>query len=124
MTPFASVALFKRNGNVVFRPPRREHQDNITQARKAASRYWAGRAKDGEALHRVMLVREIGGKLDVSDRLADGRDWRSYELEPSIASREPHLLAVMAELGINPGEAPPLMPDVLTINGYTYRRDI
>lgn len=126
MTPYASVALFKRNGTIVFRPARKERPTDISQARKAAMRHWRSVA-DKDKLLRVIVAREFGGKLEISERQdGTGREkpWTDFTADLSDAAREPHLAACMAELGIDPNEAPPPMPDVIVINGCTYRRDI
>lgn len=127
MTPFASVALYRRDGKIVFKPPRKERPDNITQARKAAARHWRSLASNGDVLVKVIVLREFLGKLQISERGHNsGHDnpWVSYEAEPFAAAKEPHLAACMAELGIDATAAPPAVPDVLVINGFTYRRDI
>ena len=125
MTPFASVALFKRNGSVVFKPPRKETPPDTTQARKAAIRFWRGRATNGDKLVKVFVVRELGGRLEVSERDDATRgNWRRFVMDFAAASREAHLEAAMSEVGMNADSAPPTVPDVLVINGFTYRRDI
>lgn len=125
MTPFASVALYRRDGAVVFKTPRKERPNDITQARKAAVRYWRGRATNGDAMVRVFVIREYAGRLEISEREdAERQDWKSYNSEIAAAAKEPHLSAAMVELGIDTAAAPPSVPDVLVINGFTYRRDI
>lgn len=127
MTPYASVALIRRNGGIVFRPPRKERPDDITQARKAAFRHWRRSLATADVLVKVFVVREFDGKLEISERAsADGRDkpWMQYGSEISTAAREPHLAACMSELGISAEDETPAVPDVLVINGHTYRRDI
>ncbi len=127
MTPFASIALIRRNGSVVFKPPRKERPDDLTQARKAAVRYWRGNMAESDTLVRVILVREYDGKLQVSERgHNNGHDnpWLFREREIAEASREAHIAACLKELGISANDAPAALPDVLTINGATYRREI
>ena len=124
MTPFASVALFRRNGEIVFKPPRKERPADLTQARKAAARYWTGNTASGDTLTKVILARESAGKLEISEREPRQRAWTSHVVEIAAAIREPHLAAAVDELGIDASAAPPPVPDVLVINGYTYRRDI
>lgn len=123
MTPFASVALFRRDGKTVFKPPRKERPNDITQARKAAMRYWSG-AANGDTLLRVFVVREYGGMLEISESEGAGKPWLMRADAPSTAAREPHLAAAMAELGVDPTDAMPPVPDALVINGFTYRREI
>ncbi|RJT41986.1 hypothetical protein D3227_04720 [Mesorhizobium waimense] len=122
MTPFASVALFRRNGGVVFRPPRKERPNDATQARKAAMRFWSG--IHGEALIKVFLVREFAGKLELSERGPADALWKGYDREIRGAEAEPHIAACLIELGVDPNVAPPPLPDVLNINGFVYRREI
>lgn len=127
MTPFASVGLYRRASAVVFKPPRKEHQNDISQARKAAIRHWRSAASDTDELLRVIVVREFGGRLEVSERTnSTGREqpWIEYRADLADAAREPHLAACMRELGIDPNAVPPPVPDVLIINGHTYRRDL
>lgn len=124
MTPYASVALFRRNGSVVFKPPRKERPDEITQARKAAMRFWAGHMGNADVLVKVILVREVGGKLEISERAPSDPLWKGYSREIRGAEGEPHIAACLGELGIDASAAPPPMPDVMTINGFVYRREI
>jgi hypothetical protein len=124
VTPFASVALIRRNGSVVFKPPRKERPDDLTQARKAAVRYWRGNLAAGDALVKVIIVREFAGKLEISESARAG-SWIGNVAEIATAAREPHIAACLGELGIDAtADAAPAVPDVLTINGFTYRRDI
>lgn len=123
MTPFASVALFKRNGTIVFRPARKERPDSATHARKAAMRHWRGMASKGDQLVRVIVAREFDGRLEIAERTPAERAWKEFNIDIAQAN-EPHLAAIMAELGIDRDAAPPTVPDVLVINGHTYRRDI
>ncbi|RUX04769.1 MAG: hypothetical protein E5V51_00295 [Mesorhizobium sp.] len=124
MTPFASVALIRRNGSIVFRPPRKERPEDVTQARKAAMRFWSGHLAAGDALVKVILVREFAGKLEISERGAKDTNWIGYDREIRSTIGEDHITACLGELGIDPDAAPALLPDVLTINGFVYRREI
>ncbi|MDX8492891.1 hypothetical protein RFN29_15035 [Mesorhizobium sp. VK22B] len=124
MTPFASVALIRRNGTIVFRPPRKERPDDVTQARKAAMRFWAGHLAGGDVLVKVILVREFGGKLEISERGPNDTNWIGYDREIRGAEAEPHIAACLGELGIDASAAMPPLPDVLNINGFVYRREI
>lgn len=124
MTPFASVALFRRNGNVVFKPPRKERPDDLTQARKAAMRFWAGHLASGDTLVKVFLVREFAGTLEISERGPADALWKGYSREIRGAEAEPHIAACLGELGIDPNASPPPLPDILNINGFVYRREI
>lgn len=127
MTPFASVALFRRNGAIVFKPPRKERPDDTTQARKAAMRFWRTKASQHDILVKVIVLREIGGKLEISERGQNsGKDkpWVQFTKGTDAAMKEPYLAACLGELGIDPTSEPPRLPDVITINGITYRREI
>lgn len=126
MTPFASVALFRRDGKLTFKAPRKERPQEATQARKAAIRFWRGNLNDDDKLLKVIVLREVDGVLEISERgpgqLRD-RAWVSFTIDVA-AAHEPHIAACLRELGIDPQAAPAPMPDVLVINGATYRRDI
>ncbi len=127
MTPFLSIALFKRAGAVRFRPPRKEHGASITQARKAASRFWSGTLPDTDTLLKIIVAREIAGRLEISERdMTDGRDkpWVEYSQDVAHAAKEAHLAAILSGMGIDPASAPPPVPDVLIVNGFVYRREI
>lgn len=127
MTPFASVALFKRGGKINFKPPRKERSDTVTQARKSAIRYWRGNIAGDDVLTRVLVVREIAGSLEISERgpLAGAdRPWTTYTVDTARAAKEPHLAACMKEIGIDPDDVPVAVPDVLVINGNVYRREL
>ena len=127
MTPYASLALIRRNGAIVFRPPRKERPDDITQARKAAFRYWRSSLTGDDVLVKVIVMREFAGNLEISERGASDdirSPWTQYETNPQAEAKEPHLAACMAELGIDPSATPASVPDVLEINGFIYRREI
>lgn len=123
MTPYASVALFRRDGALSFRPPRKERSGDMTQARKSAMRYWSGVTTNGDKLTKIALVREISGRVEISERTTAG-SWVRTDMEIAQAAKNAHLKACLAELGIDPQSAPPSVPDVLTINGFVYRREI
>lgn len=123
MSRFASVALFKRDGNIVFRPARKEASPTKTQARKSASRFWNGNIVEPDKLTRLLVVEMCGQMVDVSER-GHARNWIEYSLTPAEAAKQAHLAACLGELGIDPAAAPPPMPDVLEINGVIYRREI
>ncbi len=127
MTPFASIALIRRDGAIVFKPPRKENPTTATQARKTANRYWRASVTGDDKLMKVIVVREIGGKLEISERAHNSgidKPWLQYEAEIAASSGESHIAACLAELGIDVASAPRAMPDVIEINGRTYRRDI
>lgn len=127
MTPYASVALYRRGGEVIFKPPRKERVVGPTQARKTAVRYWRGSLTGDDVLLRVVIVREFTGKIEVSERLAGGvteRQWTDFTIDAREAMGQPHLAACLAELGIDPDAAPTPLPDTLEINGAIYRREI
>jgi len=126
MTPFASVAIFKRGGKSAFKPPRKERSDTVTQARKSAIRYWRGNISGDDALTRVLVVREFAGKLEVSERgpVTSDRPWTTYTVDLARAAKDGPLAACMREIGIGAEDAEAVLPDVLVINGATYRREI
>lgn len=123
MTPYASVALIRREGQTVFRRPRKERPDTATHARKAAARFWT-RTSKGDTLVKVIVVREFNGAIEIAERADGERDWNEYTASVQEATREPHLAACLGEIGIDASFAAPSVPDVLVINGHTYRRDI
>ena len=123
MTPFASVALFRRGDGTVFKPPRKETCQDKTQARKSASRYWRGNTAEPDVLAKIILVQHDGRTVYVAER-AINRPWVEYRLDADKALKTSHLAACLSELGIDPADAPPPMPDVLEINGIIYRRDL
>lgn len=127
MTPFVSIVLFRRDGRVVFKPPRKERPDTATQARKAASRFWSGNLRDTDQLVKIIVLREIAGTIHVSERGTqrdNDRPWVEFEVDIATAAKEPHLAACLDELGLDQDTPPTTVPDVLVINGHTYRRDI
>lgn len=123
MSRFASVALFKRGGNTVFKPARKEASPEKTQARKSASRFWNGNIVEPDKLTRLFVVEMRGQMVDVSER-GHARSWIEYSLTTAEAAKQAHLAACLGELGVDPAAAPPPMPDVLEINGVIYRREI
>ncbi len=123
MTPYASVCLIRRDGGTVFRRPRKERPTDATQARKAAARFWRRASKD-DVILRIVLVRERGGVLEIAERASGERDWNEYTSSAADAMRQPHLAACMAALGVTEGTTPPTVPELLVINGRTYRRDM
>ncbi|MGJ5032290.1 hypothetical protein ACQR1I_36010 [Bradyrhizobium sp. HKCCYLS2038] len=127
MTPFASVALFRRDGATVFKAPRKEPSGHKTQARKSASRFWRGNIGGADVLTKIVLVQQSGSAIQIAERATvNGQDrpWVEYRLDHAEALKAPHLAACLAELGVDPSAAPPAMPDVLEINGVIYRREI
>lgn len=124
MTPFTSVALIRRDGETVFRRPRKERPDTATHARKAAARYWNRMLASDDRLIKVIVLRERGGLIEIAERAAGEIAWNEFTSSVQEAMREPHLAACLAEIGIAADFAPPEVPDILVINGQTYRRDI
>lgn len=127
MTPFASVALFIRDGRLTFKPPRKEPHDNPTQARKSAARYWNGNIGLPDKLVKIVLVQASGSTVIVSERaMNNGRDrpWISFHKQAREAFNDAHLAACLNELGVDPRSTPAVLPDVLEINGAIYRREI
>lgn len=121
---FVSTALFRREGAVLFRPPRKEFHRDPTQARKAAARFWNGAVKAPDLLRKIILVSRHGEKIEVAERIASERRWQVDRMSPREAEDIPYLAACMTELGVDPHRAQPPMPDILEINGVIYRRDI
>lgn len=123
MTAFATVALFRRNGQMTFRQPVKQVQENITQARKASARLWNAAIKAPDRLSRIIVVHGDAQRVGLSERTTAGR-WTETFIPATVAAEQPHLLACLKELGIDPGAVPPPLPDVIEINGVVYRRDI
>jgi len=124
MTPFASVGIYANSSGTIYKGPRKERPLDLTQARKAAMRHWAKEERNNERLVRVVLAREINGMLEVSEKIPGERHWLHYDVVIQLIADDPRLMAILAELGIDQNAAPPPLPDVLVINGHTYRRDI
>lgn len=124
---YASVALIRRNGATVFKPPRKERPTEATQARKAAFRHWNASLANGDVLEKVILIRESDGRLEVAERARNAgkaNPWMKFFLTFQVAEKEPHILACTKELGINSHSSSPSIPDTLIINGITYRREL
>lgn len=127
MTLFASVALFRRDGGIVFKSPRKEPSQDKTQARKSASRFWRGNIAGPDVLTKIILVQCTGQLIYVAERATNGgkdRPWVEYHIDHATAAKALHLAACLAELGIDPAAAPPPLPETLEINGVIYRREI
>ncbi len=127
MTLFASVALFKRKGGIVFKAARKEPNPNKTQARKSASRYWTGNIVEPDVLTKIILVQCAGPLIAVSERATNGgrdRPWVEYQMQHADALKQSHIAACLAELGVDAAAAPSPLPETLEINGVIYRREI
>lgn len=128
MTPFASIALFRRDGKLTFKSPRKEAPNSETQARKASSRFWntAIRAPDKLVKTVLVRVRPGGAIVDVTERdmIRPRTPWVTFALDTVEAMKQPHLAACLNELGVDVGAAPLPLPDVLEINGAIYVRQI
>lgn len=124
MTPFVSLPIVRINGDTTFRRPRKERPDDATQARKAAARFWNRTHPVGYDLLKVIVLRERGGIIEIAERRTGEIAWTEYTASVQEAVRQPELAAALAEIGIDAEFAPPEVPDVLVINGQTYRRDI
>ena len=120
---FSTVALFRRNGQMTFRQPVKQVQDNITQARKAAARFWGGAIKEPDKIIRVVVIHGDAQRIYLSERTATGR-WVETVIPANVAAEQTHLAACMKELGIDHASAPPALPEVIEINGVIYRREI
>lgn len=123
MTAFATVALFRRNGQMTFRHPVKQVQENLTQARKSSARLWQGAIKEPDKLVRIIVVHGDAQRIGLSERTQAGR-WVETFIPASVAAEQPHLAACLKELGIDPGAVSPPLPDVIEINGAIYRREI
>ena len=130
MTQFASVALFRRNGQVTFRAPMKQIQENVTQARKAAARVWNGAIRAPDKLLKVIVMDayDDGRRVTIHEKAftsPSGR-WVMTGMLATDAASQPHLAACLKELGIDPTDVriEPVMPDTLEINGVIYRREI
>lgn len=122
-TPYASVAMFRREGELLFLPARKEQPPELTQARKAACRHWS--KKHGDRVVKIVLLREYNGQLEVSERGTGSpkeNPWKSYTRDLFAQDTEPLLKACLAELGINAYNSIPQLPDTITLNGIVYKR--
>jgi len=127
MTLFASVALIDRKGETVFKRPRKERPADLSQARKSAIRFWRGNLAETDRLLSVLLIREVDGTLEISERATNGgidKPWNRYTLPIIAGVNTAHIAACMTELSITAMQSQATVPDVLVINGFTYRRDI
>ncbi|MGZ2448311.1 hypothetical protein ACVIRO_001065 [Rhizobium ruizarguesonis] len=98
-----------------------------TQARKAAQRHWNGSLATGDILEKVVLVREFNGRLEIAERPRNGRKenpWVSFCRDIDATENEPHIQACIKELGIKSYSDLITPPDILVINGITYRREL
>lgn len=123
MTLYASAALFRRDGRMTFRSPRKEASAIVTQARKSASRFWRNSVRDPDKLAKVVVVSCQDNVAHVAEHTG-GRQWVEYAMTVSEAAQQPHLAACLVELGVDAAKAPPALPDTLEINGIVYRREI
>lgn len=127
MAIFVSLALFKRAGQLTYRPPRIEASDSLTQARKAAARFWTANITDPDKIQRVYVLSVDRGLIQVSEcKPRDGKAnlWVNYMKQPGELAAEAHMAAGLSELGVDVESAPTPLPDVLEINGVVYRREI
>lgn len=127
MTLYVSLALFRRASQDTFMPPRKEACDSLTQARKAAARYWTNRMTAGDKIQRIYVFSVSRGLIEVSEcKPRDGRTnmWVNYMKQPGELAAEGHMAAALAELGVDVDRAPTPLPDVLEVNGVVYRREI
>lgn len=120
---FVSVALFRRDGRMTFKAPRKEASQIATQARKSASRFWRAAIQEPDKLAKIVVVHCAGNITSVAENVG-GRRWVEYQLTNADAAEQLHLAVCQTELGVDASKAPPPMPDVLEINGIVYRREI
>lgn len=123
MTLFASAALFRRDGRMTFKAPRKEATPIVTQARKSASRFWRSAIQEPDKLAKIVVVSCHDRTVHIAEH-SGGRRWVEYALPVAEAAQQPHLAACLIELGVDVTKAPPALPDTLEINGVIYRREI
>ena len=85
MTSFATVALFRRNGQMSFRHPVKQVQDNLTQARKSAARLWQSAIKAPDKLARIIVVHGDAKRIGLSERTPAGR-WTETFIPAAVAA--------------------------------------
>jgi len=127
MPLYASVCLFRRNGQTTYRAPRKEPFEQQAQARKAAAKYWRGNIQEPDKLDRVVLVNVDRSTVHVAERgksASSGRPWVEHTMQIIEAMQQPHLSACLDELGVDTDNAPNALPEILEINGIVYRREI
>lgn len=121
MTQFATVALFRRDGVLTYRPPLKLVLDNLTQARKSAARHWMGTIRNPDKVSRIIVLSGDSRTLSLSERAATGQ-WIETQIPTGVALQQAHLAACLPLLMIEKPQA--ALPDVLEINGAIYRREI
>lgn len=123
MPLISSVALFQRNGQITFKRARKEASDEITHARKSASRFWRGNIAAPDRLLSVFTVHVSSGTAHIAERRMTGRAWITYAARVSEVT-QPHILACINELGVDASKQPVGLPETLEINGIVYRREL
>lgn len=119
MTLVSTAVFTDDNGAVRYFEPRRERDMTLTQARKAASRFWTRRIREaGFALRRICLIERHGMVLTAHEKI-DGR-WISY----TPPEDPPAYLDACLTLTGTPPPDRFLPPPILEINGYLYRLEI
>jgi len=129
MTKIVSVALFKRDGALTFRPPRKERSSDQYNARKSAMRYWNGKTQAPDKLVKVIIITKVEhGTVYFAERspqVGKIRPWLEDKIPLEDAANQPHILACLHEMDIDLNKRPvTAMPDTLEINGIIYRREI
>ncbi len=107
--------------------PRARSRARTRPRRKSASRFWRGNIVEPDVLTKIILVQHDGRTVYVAERATvagQDRPWVEFRLDADTALKTQHIAACMSELGIDPADVPPPMPDVLEINGVIYRREI
>ena len=119
MTLISTAVFTDETGLRRYFEPRRERDMNITQARKAASRFWGRRVRAaGHRLERICLVESCGVTVRAHEKVDDR--WLCFA-PPEDAPG--YLHACLTLSGTRPSQAF-LPPPTLEINGYVYRLDV
>ena len=114
---FVSTAKMRNaDGSLVFTGTLPLDHDTLTQARKAASRIWSGRAREaGHTLYSVLLVENGPDGFKTHERPVHDIIWHVKDADQD----SPPIAACIRKLG-EPKKASP--PGTLTINGWEYKR--
>ncbi|MEP3278700.1 MAG: hypothetical protein ABJN26_25170 [Stappiaceae bacterium] len=119
MTLISTAVFMEETGLRRYFEPRREHNMNITQARKAASRFWGRRVREaGHQLERICLVECSGVSVRTHEKVDDR--WLCFA-PPEDAPG--YLNACLTLAGWRASQVF-LPPPTLEINGYVYRLDV
>ena len=118
MITFVSTAICDNKDGSTYFQPKREVVADLTQARKAASRFWAGRVRHSKnELEKIVLFELAGLQARFHEKSIDG-NWVAYTPPDELLSYQQSLIDLAGGL---PNRNPP-MPQVLEINGVIYER--